>query len=135
MTVKFDWDPIEKDIGLYELGESWTWQELRETMVESWEQISKANRIVDSMMLSKNRNVPPNAMPHVYWLNQNRPANAGTLMLVNATAIQRSIIRTVSLVYSGGMGEMPIAFASSIEEARQKLVQKMLKRGDVIKQL
>ena len=118
MTVKFDWYDAEKTIGRYDMGEYWTWEEVHQIMAESWEQISKIDSIVDSMVISKSVSFPPSALTHLRSLSQNRPLNTGTMVLIGASGFQRSMVQVFTTIYSGTLRrEVPFVFANSLEEA------------------
>lgn len=134
MTVKFGWYETDKSVGYYELIGNWTWEEVYQVMGESWAEISKVDATVDSIMISKSLSLPPSAMAHLRSLSQNRPANAGIMVIVGASSFQRSIIQVFSSIFSNTLRrEVPLIFADSVEEAYALLVKIKSERDVLMK--
>ncbi len=134
MIVKFDWYDAEKTIGRYELGENWTWEEVHQIMAESWKQISKVDSTVDSIMISKDLSLPPSALTHLRSLSQNRPTNTGIMVIVGASGFQRSMVQVFKSIYSSALQrDVPLVFASSVEEAYVLVMKAKAERGILVK--
>lgn len=129
MSVTVEWDNPEQTIIHYDLGSNWTWEELRKVMLETWPLITERKVIVDGYMTSQHQHMPPNAMMHLRTITQSRPLNTGVMVLVGANSMMKNMITTFMNIYNNMFQrETPLAFAETVEEAREIIRQKKAAR-------
>lgn len=129
MPVTFEWDNAEQTVMRYDLDATWTWEEARLAMSESWVLIAERGVIVDSVATSQSVHLPPQAMPHMKALTQNRPANAGVMVLVGPSTFIKTMFGIFNTVYSNMLQrDSQVVFAESLDEAREIIKHKQFER-------
>jgi hypothetical protein len=129
MPVSYEWDNPEKTTIHYHLDKHWTWEELRQAMIEAWPLIAEQAFVVDAYITSDGQHMPPNTMPHLRAMSQNRPANTGLMVLVGTNSFVKTMITTFMKVYSHMLSrETPLAFVDSVDEAREVIKRTQIKR-------
>lgn len=125
MPIQFSWDNPEHTIVRYDFVGKWTWEELYETMHNSWDKVMQLPYVVDSISdFSQVHNVPPSAMTHLRSLSQNRPENTGMMVFVGANSYLTVMFQTFSKLFQTTLRrEMNIQAAKTLDEARALLVQ------------
>ncbi len=133
MPVSYEWDNPEQTTVHYHMDKQWTWEELRQAMIEAWPQIEQRGVIVDSYITSERQHLPPNTMPHLRAMTQNRPANTGLMVLVGTNNFVKTMITTFMNVYSQVLSrETPLAFVDTQDQARELIKQAQMKRSGTV---
>ncbi len=129
MPVTYEWDNAEQTVMRYDLDATWTWEEARQAMSESWVLIAQRGVTVDSLATSQSVHLPPQAMPHLKALTQNRPANAGMMVLVGPSTFIKTMFGIFTTVYSNMLQrDAQVVFADSLDEARDIIRHKQFER-------
>ena len=68
-------------------------------------------------------------MMHLRTITQSRPLNTGVMVLVGANSMMKNMITTFMNIYNNMFQrETPLAFAETVEEAREIIRQKKAAR-------
>jgi hypothetical protein len=125
MPVHFSWDNPEHTIVRYDFVDKWTWEELYETFHKSWGEIVKLPYVVDSISdFARTNHAPPSVMTHVRKLSQSRPANTGTMVMVDANSFLTMMFQTFSKLFHTTLRrELNIQAVKTLEEGRALLAK------------
>jgi hypothetical protein len=130
MAVNFTWDDPEKRIAHYQLVGKWTWDELYGSFRASWDEFTQLKHVVDSISdLTQTNTMPPSAMTHVRSLSQNRPQNAGVMIIVGANTFMTVAMQTFRQLYAATLKrDLDVLFAKSLDEAHAIIAEKQAER-------
>lgn len=124
MPIELSWDDTDKTLLLVESSGSWTWEEYHDALNRIAEMIRGENHRVDMITFSRADSVRPSgsAMPHYQQALRILPANTGIHVIVNTSAIARSIV-SIFLRLNRNRTSGMVVLAGSLEDAR-KVIQK-----------
>jgi hypothetical protein len=130
MSVHFTWDDPEKRTAYYKFTNKWTWDDLYESFRTSWDEFRQLDHIVDSISdFTKTNTMPPSAMTHLRSLSQNRPQNAGVMIIVGANTFITVAMQTFSKLYGATLKrDLDVLFAKSLDEAHAIIAEKQTER-------
>lgn len=125
MGIRVEWDNDEKTVIRYVYEERWTWEDFHYARSQVREWLDTVDHRVDVIVDVRNSRLVPNGvLAQGRMFASNAPIahrNEGHTIVVGANSLMRSMFEMFGKVYSRLSDELELEFASSLEEAREKL--------------
>ena len=122
MPIHLSWEDHDKTLLLVESSGQWTWEEYHDALSRMAEMIQNENHRVDIITVSRADSIRPSgsALPHYQSALRILPSNTGLHVIVNTSAIARSIV-SIFLRLNGKRTSGMVVLAGSLEDARRQI--------------
>lgn len=123
MTTYATWDNSEQTVIHIHLETGWTWNDFMDSFQAGYALIYSTNHLVDIIITGLDWNIPPgNMLSRLKRVHQENPDNLGVIISVGYNPIWDKIAGILARVYPAD--NPPLAFADSLDEAREMLAQR-----------
>lgn len=126
MGVEVEWDNAAKTVIRFSYAGRWTWDEMYRAVDTSTALIDSVPHPIAMIIdMSESAGVPPGAMTHGRAIQQRAHPHVVMQVTVNAGGFVMSMARAFSKLYGTLTQSNMTHFASSVDEARALIIQKM----------
>lgn len=120
MGVNVDWDNPERTIVRHRFEGRWTIEDLRLSAVRAWELMREVSHQVDVILdLTNGHLLPSGVMAQSNRILNNRPDNAGIIVLVGVNNLIRQIARVFEKTYGVLHPGFRLHFADTVEDGHR----------------
>ncbi len=120
MSVHVDWDNPERTILRHQFDGRWTIEDLRMSAVKAWDMMRQVSHHVDVILDLRNGHLlPSGVMSQSNRILNNRPDNAGIIVLVGINNLIQQLARVFEKTYGTFHPGFRLHIANSVEEAHR----------------
>lgn len=124
ITVK--WDNEQKTIAMYEYQGHWTWADLFSAIDECNQMIDEVDHSVGIIIdMRGSAGMPNNAFSQAKQIDKKRHRHIQYEVTVGAGMFTEILASTYQKIYGAFGGEIKTSFASSIEDARKMIFERL----------
>jgi hypothetical protein len=120
MSIRADWDNAERTIIRHQFDGRWTIEDLRLSAVKAWDMMRQVSHQVDVILdLRHGHLLPSGIMSQSNRILNNRPENAGIIVLVGINNLIRQLARVFEKTYGTFHPGFRVHIANSVEDAHR----------------